>query len=244
MSTSGKPVGTAAPATTPLVSLLPSVDYRAAFVASILAPVLMLSASLMHIISGIIQYSSRSSVDFELYKQLNATLLSEMWVARRAAEPVALIGEFIDVLAWFALIPPVLCLVEIIGRRRSTSMVVISSFFAGSISAAIALLNQAGTESVSAFMSTWSSMDAEHHHDGGFGALQALEVRFGCRVRTSLLHLFARKRGARFLACPRLRSHSSSSSSSSSSSHQLRSTTWQPAAVTRGSAPSTGQCSQ
>ena len=98
-----------------------------------------------------------------------------------AAEPVALIGEFIDVLAWFALIPPVLCLVEIIGRRRSSSMVVLSTFFAGTISAAIALLNQAGTESVSAFMSTWPAMDAEHHHDGGFGALQALEVREGGR---------------------------------------------------------------
>ena len=175
-------VGTAAPAKTPLVSLLPSVDYRAAFAASILAPVLMLSASLMHVVSRIMHWAGRGeSFDFELYKQLNATLLSEMWATRRAAEPVALIGEFIDVLAWFALIPPVLCLVEIIGRRRSSSMVVLSTFFAGTISAAIALLNQAGTESVSAFMSTWPAMDAEHHHDGGFGALQALEVREGGR---------------------------------------------------------------
>ena len=37
---------------------------------------------------------------------------------------------------------------------------------------------QAGTVSMTDWLATWPVMDANHTHDGGFGALQALELDF------------------------------------------------------------------
>ena len=169
-----------------LASIVPSVDYRCAFASALVSPLFMLISTLFHVISIAIRLAQRGgfgsraagAARFQLYKELNATLLSEMWVTRRAAEPLNLIAELTDVLAWVALVPPILCLAEIIGRRRSSSMIVVAAFLAGSFAATISLLSQAGTEAVSAYMSTWPSMHPDHHHDGGFGALQALEINY------------------------------------------------------------------
>ena len=119
---------------------------------------------------------------FEASIRLNVTNLQARWEGRRRSQAPYLMAELFGSVAWFSLIGPIACLCDLLGgESRSATKIVSSAFTAVAMLTLVDLTFQAGTISLVDWVSTWPPIrDADEHHasDGGFGALQALEIAF------------------------------------------------------------------
>ena len=119
---------------------------------------------------------------FEASMRLNVTNLQARWEGRRKSQAPYLMAELFGAAGWFSLMPVISCLCELLGgETRSATKIVSSCFHAVAMLTLVDLTFQAGTISLVDWVSTWPPIrDADEHHaaDGGFGALQALEIAF------------------------------------------------------------------
>ena len=115
---------------------------------------------------------------------LDPEILRPLWTARAAALMPYLLAEFSAALAWAMVIPTVLSTAAVMGGHRSSSTAFSGCFIACAIISLINFTYQAGTVTVTDWISTWPSMqsrnetDPTDHEGTGFGPLQALEINF------------------------------------------------------------------
>ena len=119
------------------------------------------------------------------------THLQARWRGRQEAQGVAMVAELTGALAWFSLMAPVGSMSALLGgETRSANGILIACFNAVALLTLIELTFQAGMMGLVNKVSEWpvlANADA-HEHDGGFGALQSLEISFMVtRSRTAWL---------------------------------------------------------
>ena len=157
-------------------------DHRAAANFAFASALLFVLAALLYVDAFSIETHARTTAPggMDGYKSLNATNLQFRWAARRQAQGPLLFAEFAGAVAWFSLMPSVSAMTALLGGdTRSATSVVQSSFHAVALITLVHMTFQAGTITLVDWVSTWPIVrDASeaHAHDGGFGALQALEI--------------------------------------------------------------------
>ena len=123
--------------------------------------------------------STQRRADFNSWQELDVTVLKRRWEGRIASQTPHLLAELIAAVAWFTTLPAVSSAALVAGgNSRSATRVMYNAFVAIAAISTVDFTFQAGTVSMTDWLATWPVMDANHTHDGGFGALQALELDF------------------------------------------------------------------
>ena len=162
----------------------PARDHRAASNFAFIGALLFVISALLYIDGIAIENSARVNAPggMDAYKQLNVTNLQALWAGRRAAQGAILSAEFTGALAWFSLMPPVAAFTaQLGGSSRSANGIVTSCFNGVALITLVDLTFQAGTISLVDWISSWDIIQGateQHARDGGFGALQSLEIAF------------------------------------------------------------------
>lgn len=160
-------------------------DYRATAYCSWLGAVLFIASAACFMAGGFTQRNEmKAAIDgggsrherMSKYKELNTTTLQVMWAARRKSEGAYLAAEATGAMAWFSLMPSVDALSTMSGER-SASKLLRSCFAAVAVITVADFTFQAGMVQMTDWMSTWTSI-SEPEPDGGFGAIQALEIAY------------------------------------------------------------------
>lgn len=155
-------------------------DYRATAYFSFLGALLFFVSSACFLSGAVTEYDGRKNAPggFAGWSALNTSSLGVIWESRRHSEGAYLAAEATGALAWFSLMPAVDAMSAMAGER-SASKLLRSCFAAVAIITVVDFTFQAGLVQMTDWMSTWNVMrDADHAHDGGFGALQALEIAY------------------------------------------------------------------
>jgi len=151
---------------------------------SFLGALLFIISAMLYIDGFSLEHKSRSEAPggMEAYQALNSTHLQVLWKGRRDAQGPYLFAELAGAVAWFSLMAPVASMCDVLGgESRSGTRIVTASFNAVAMITLVDLTFQAGTISLVDWISNWpvvADADEAHAHDGGFGALQALEIAF------------------------------------------------------------------
>lgn len=124
--------------------------------------------------------SAMPAHSWQRYLELDSSVLLKMWEGRRAAQLTAVFGAVFMCVAWFTAIPAVDSFANAMGGPiRSATGVVTAAWKLAAALSVVEFTAEAGAVSTADWMSTWPVFsDPNHTHDGGFGALQALEISF------------------------------------------------------------------
>lgn len=159
-------------------------DHRAAANFAFAGAICFVVSSLLYIDAFAVLTTTRSTAPggFQGYQQLNTTNLQAIWEGRRSSQGAFLFAELFGALGWFSLMPPVASMTaQLGGTTRSANSIVVSSFNGVAMITLIDITFQAGTISLVDWMSSWdiiADSSEAHAHDGGFGAIQSLEISF------------------------------------------------------------------
>ena len=123
--------------------------------------------------------STQRRADFDSWRALDVNVLKRRWEGRIASQTPHLLAELTAAVAWFTTLPAVSSAALVAGgNSRSATRVMYNCFVAIAAISTVDFTFQAGTVSMTDWLATWPVMDANHTHDGGFGALQALELDY------------------------------------------------------------------
>ena len=159
-------------------------DLRVAAHASFLSSFLMFISAILFASGFSAEWEGRTKdpmqAHIEEYKALNTTLIKELWADRRRARVPYMLGDGFGVVAWVCMMPGVASLAEVSGgEQRSSTKLLTSAFSVAAIITVVDFTFQAGLVTTADWVSTWPLLsDDAHAHDGGFGALQALELNY------------------------------------------------------------------
>lgn len=159
-------------------------DHRAAANFAFGSSALFVFAALLYIDAFSIEHNARVTAPggIEAYMQLNVTTLQARWEGRRAAQGPMLFAQFCMACAWFASMAPVSAMMAHLGgQTRSATWIVTSAFQMVAVITLLDMTFQAGTISLTDWVHSWpmiTNADGSHAADGGFGAIQALEIAF------------------------------------------------------------------
>ena len=157
-----------------------SVDVSSAIKLCYAASLLIIVGQIMLIVEHVIEVSSRTKMDYAKYKSLDSAYLEDIWAGRRSAKTVAVFGNLFEILGWVFLWLPVSVFSDHLGKDNALGRVPPAAFGLLAVLVTVELTFNAGALSVGDWMSTWSPMGSvasiNHTHDGGFGAIQSLEI--------------------------------------------------------------------
>ena len=152
----------------------------AAWLAKVSAACFVLSTLLLWVAVSIRQ-DHRIEGTLHLYEQLDAHLLTVIWEGRRSAQASALFGAFLLCLAWVFALPAVESFAHAMGgQTRSATGALTSAWKVAATLTVVEFVSEAGAAGTADWMSSWELLrnDVNHTHDGGFGAIQALEISY------------------------------------------------------------------
>jgi len=141
-------------------------DYRCASYASIVGALLfMLSFILFAIALGQeSQAEAKKEDNFAKYKQLEPSLIFELWEGRRKSQTAHLLGELSASLGWLTLLPAVGSLGQVAGGQdgRSAVRFMTACFQGAAMVSVIDFTFQAGLHSMTDWLSTWPFMQPDY----------------------------------------------------------------------------------
>ena len=130
------------------------------------------------------------------YINLNPTYLKHVWAARRASKNPRLFGDAAGAIGFVFMMPAISSLAHATGGEARSATRMLTAAFAGACALTfLDLTFELGLTHYTDWMSAWPIMrDTNHTHDGGFGALQSLEISYQVG-RSRTLWLFAMNEG-------------------------------------------------
>ena len=157
-----------------------NVDVSSAVKLCYAAAFFIVVGQIMLIVEHVIEYSSRTKMDYAKYKSLDSAYLEEVWAGRRSAKTVSVFGNLFEILGWVFLWLPVSVFSDHLGKDNALGRVPPAAFGLLAVLVTVELTFNAGALSVGDWMSTWSPMgtvvSVNHTHDGVFGPIQGLEI--------------------------------------------------------------------
>jgi hypothetical protein len=178
---------------------MPSRDYRCSANFGFVSSVFILAAASTSLLANRVEEAAgptasmgaQGMVELE-YQRLNTTHLVDIWRARRASKAPRLTSEGFAAVAFVLLLPAVGSLAQATGGdARSATRVLTSCFSAACGLMLLDFTFEIGLVQFTDWISSWPLLtEMDHAHDGGFGAIQSLEIAYQV-ARSRTLWLFA-----------------------------------------------------
>ena len=134
------------------------------------------------IVQKFIEHSNRGKMDYEKYKELDVDVLESLWEGRRRGNFFGVFGSLFEMIGWVALWLPISVFSEHVGKRSILGRIPPAAFALLAVMVSVDMTFNAGAVGVGDYMSTWhpltKSVAVNHTSDGGFGAIQSLEISY------------------------------------------------------------------
>eukprot|EP00943_MAST-04B_sp_MAST-4B-sp1_P008631 g8631.t1 len=170
---------------TPQSRALRKATYDTTFVVKLtkIASTLFVIAGILSIVAKIIEWQSHEKYSYKDYIELKSELLFTLWSTRRKFLGWELLVDLFEMVAWFSISIPVSLFAERFGRHDSKGKVLQAVFIIIAMFETMDMAMSAGSLSTADWIAGWpplanKAVVTNHTYDGGFGAIQSLEISF------------------------------------------------------------------
>ena len=147
------------------------------------AAILFIVGGILSIIVHVIEKTSHEKYSYKDYIKLDSALLYDIWKTRREYLGWELIVDLVELIAWFTVSIPVSLFAERFGRHDSKGKVLQAIFIIIAMFETMDMTMTAGSVSTADWIASWPPLAnketvSNHTNDGGFGAIQSLEISY------------------------------------------------------------------